>query len=307
MNNPPHAVRPVADLVQIACIWEVTARKLGNIHPYASFPNTSFLDFALSAAAVGACFREPDVRQVGATILRAVEATVAATGQNTNLGMILLLAPLAAVGPAGPLRPGIERVLAKLSRDDAAFAYRAIRMARPGGLGAAAEQDVRNEPTITLLEAMTLAADRDLVARQYATGFADVFEFGLPVLLTAFAKHGSLEAATIDLQLRLMARHADSLIARKNGMAVASDVRQRALRVLDAGGIETAAGRRAGVELDRYLRSDGNRLNPGATADLIAACLFAALRENKVVPSAPFRWEIEDWLQPWRASDSRSA
>lgn len=297
---------PVADLVQVACIWEVTARKLGNVHPYAGFQDTTFLDFALSAAAIAPHFNAPGVHQVGRTILSAVEATVAATGQNTNLGMILLLAPMAAVKLSEPFRPGLDRVLANLSREDAAFAFRAIRTARPGGLGAAPEQDVRDEPTVTLLEAMRLAADRDLIAQQYATGYADVLEFGLPCFVTMFTRLQSIEAAMIDLQLRWMARCPDSLIVRKNGMAVANDVRQRSSRVLELGGIETAEGRLAAIELDRHLRSRGNRLNPGATADMIAACLFAALRENKVVPSTPFRWEVEDWLQSWRTSDSRS-
>ena len=71
---------------------------------------------------------------------------------------------------------------------------------------------------------------------------------------------------------------------------------RRARHVLSLGGIGTPEGRRAGVELDAHLRSDGNKLNPGTTADLVAACLFVALRENKVTPSAPFRWNVPDWL-----------
>ena len=173
----------------------------------------------------------------------------------------------------------------------------AIRLiANPGGLGDAPEQDVRAEPTVTLLEAMKLAADRDMVARQYANGFADVFDFGVPVFVNAFTKFGCVEAAIIDSQLRWLATYPDSLIARKKGIAVAEDVQKRAAEVLSRGGIETPEGRTAGVALDKHLRSDGNRLNPGTTADLITACLFVALRENKVTPSAPFRWDVPDWL-----------
>ena len=172
----------------------------------------------------------------------------------------------------------------------------AIRLANPGGLGDAPEQDVHSEPTVTLLEAMQLAADRDMVARQYANGFADVFDFGVPAFLDAFAKFGCVEAAIIDTQLRWLAAYPDSLIARKNGRAVAEDVQQRAADVLQRGGIETPEGRAAGVALDTHLRSNGNKLNPGTTADLITACLFVALRENKVTPSVPFRWHVPDWL-----------
>jgi triphosphoribosyl-dephospho-CoA synthase len=163
-------------------------------------------------------------------------------------------------------------------------------------LGDAPEQDLRTDPTVTLLEAMKLAADRDMVARQYANNFADVFDFGVPAFVDAFARFGCVEAAIIDSQLRWLAAYPDSLIARKNGTAVASEVQNRAAEVLRLGGLDTPGGRAEGVALDRHLRSDGNRLNPGTTADLITACLFVALRENRVAASAPFRWAVPDWL-----------
>jgi triphosphoribosyl-dephospho-CoA synthase len=194
------------------------------------------------------------------------------------------------------LRDHIRRTLSALSVDDATRVFRAIRLANPGGLGDAPEQDVRSEPTVTLLEAMKLAADRDLIARQYANNYADVFDLGVPAFTDAFARYGNVEAAVIACQLAWMAAFPDSLIARKRGLAVAEDVQQRVQHVLSLGGLDTPEGRRAGVELDAHLRSDGNKLNPGTTADLVAACLFVALRENKVTPSAPFRWNVPDWL-----------
>jgi len=290
----------VEQLAQIACLWEATARKVGNVHRYADFPGTSYLDFILSATAIGRFFSSSWSRHVGHTILLTVEETHAIVGQNTNLGMLLLLAPLIAVPRVislkNPEKTGIDAVLGSLSKRDAQHVYQAIRLANPGGLGEAPEQDVRQEPTVTLLEAMKLAADRDLVARQYANGFADVFDFGTPAFLDAFGRFGCVEAAVIDSQLRWLAAYPDSLIARKNGPAVAEDVRQRAAEVQRLGGIATPEGRRAGVALDKSLRSDGNKLNPGTTADLITACLFVALRENKVTPAAPFRWDVPDWL-----------
>jgi triphosphoribosyl-dephospho-CoA synthase len=286
----------VPELVQVACVWEVTSRKIGNVHPHADFTATGLTDFLLSAVAVNTPFADRCGRGVGLAIWSAVEETQAMIGQNTNLGIILALAPLVAASGAPDLRAGVSSVLARLSVEDAECVYKAIRLANPGGLGAAPEQDVRAEPTVTLLEAMTLAADRDMVARQYANGYADVFDFGVPAFADAFAKFGCIEAAVIDSQLRWLAQYPDSLIARKNGPAVAEDVRERAAAVLRLGGLETPAGRAAGVALDRHLRSDGNKLNPGTTADLITACLFVALRENTVAPSAPFRWTAPDWL-----------
>jgi triphosphoribosyl-dephospho-CoA synthase len=292
----PENVEPTQYQVQTACIWEVMARKVGNVHPGASFSDVGCVSFLLSAAAVAPNFAyHKDFRYIGDTVLAATRRTRAVVGSNTNLGILLLLAPLALAGlPRGRLADVLNEEYCDLYA--AAHVYEAIRLANPGGLGDAPEQDVRTEPTVTLLEAMKLAADRDMVARQYANGFADVFDFGVPAFCDAFAKFGCVEAAIIDSQLRWLATYPDSLIARKKGSAVAEDVQRRAQEVLNLGGIETPEGRFAGVALDRYLRSDGNKLNPGTTADLITACLFVALRENKVSPSAQFRWAAGDWL-----------
>jgi len=283
-----------SEAFQTACVWEVVARKVGNVHRRADFAGTCLTDFLLSAAAAARAFDSAAVNPVGLTIELAARGTREAVGQNTNLGIILLLAPLAAAHRL--TASAVGDVLATLTLDDAVRTYHAIRLANPGGLGDAAEQDVRQRPTVTLLEAMALAADRDLIARQYANGFADVFEMGVPAVLAAVEKFGTVEAAVIDCQLRWLAAFPDSLIARKCGSAVADDVQSRAKNVLARGGLDTAAGRRAGVELDAHLRSDGNRLNPGTVADLVTACLFVALRENKVKSSAPFRWPAPDWL-----------
>lgn len=291
--RPPH----VDLFAEVACIWEVSARKVGNVYPGADFHDCGTVDFLLSAAAVRTIFRWPGHMGTGHTILRATEETRTIVGTNTNLGIILLLAPLVnAVQPVSLFRSAVQVEMDRLSVVDAQKVYHAIRIANPGGLGDAPEQDVRAEPTVTLLEAMKLAADRDMVARQYANGFADVFDFGVPAFVDALAKFGCVEAAIVDSQLRWLAQYPDSLIARKNGPAVAEDVRRRAADVLALGGIAATEGRAAGVALDKHLRSDGNKLNPGTTADLITACLFVALRENKVTPNAPFRWPVADWL-----------
>ncbi len=287
-------MRTTSQLANAACIWEATARKVGNVHRFADYASTSLTDFLLSAAALQHAFEEN--RGVGLSIQRAVEATQELVGQNTNLGIILVLAPLVACDQSVPLRQGISEVLRSLTVEDAERTYHAIRLANPGGLGDAPEQDVHRSPTVTLLEAMKLAAERDQVARQYACDYAGIFDLGVPAFLDGFAQFGCVEAAIVACQLQWLAEFPDSLIARKRGVAIADDVRQRARMVQELGGIATAAGRRAGVALDRHLRSDGNKLNPGTTADLITACLFVALRENKIQPNAPFNWPVNDWL-----------
>ena len=285
-----------AEFCQVACLWEVMARKVGNVHPTAAFATTTATDFLLSALALNAPFADRCGRGVGLAVWAAVEATNELVGQNTNLGIALMMAPLIAASGPHDFREKVNRVLHSLTVEDAEYVYQAIRLANPGGLGDAPEQDVHSEPTVTLLEAMKLAADRDLIARQYANGYADVFDLGVPAFTVAFKKFGCVEAAIIECQLAWMAAFPDSLIARKRGLEIAEEVQTRVQHVQSLGGIGSPAGRRAGVELDAYLRSDGNKLNPGTTADLVAACLFVALRENKVAPSAPFRWNAPDWL-----------
>ncbi|MFO0802231.1 MAG: triphosphoribosyl-dephospho-CoA synthase [Gemmataceae bacterium] len=265
----------VADCIQLACEWEARTRKPGNVHPGASFADTTFDDFMRSAAAI----RDPLTRglPVGEAVLAAVQATRAAIGKNTNLGIVLLLAPLARSS-------ALPHTLASLTLADADATFRAIRLAKPGGLGDAPDQDVAAAPTVTLLEAMMMAADRDLIARQYANGFADIFDFGVPKLAEGFSRYGTVEDAILHSQLGWLAAFPDSLIARKRGNAAAEDVRQRSEAVLASGGI----GTREWFDLDRHLRSDGNALNPGTTADLIAASLFVALREGIVKPDERF-------------------
>ena len=260
---------------QIACIWEATARKAGNVHRYRDFDDCSYLDFLLSAAAISPAMTTACRRRVGVTVLDAVRATRRVVNANTNLGIVLLLAPLASVPLPEELRSGVERVLASLDVEDARGVYEAIRLASPGGLGRASEQDVRDEPTQTLRQVMALAAERDLIARQYANGFAEVFDDGVPALLRGLERTGSIEGAIVFAHLHLLAHHPDTLIARKRGWTEAEEVSRRASAVLEAEGTNFA-------DFDAWLCSEGHTRNPGAAADLVAACLFVALRENTI-------------------------
>src|SRR6185437_12790622 len=149
------------------------------------FASTNLNDFLLSAVAIQTSYADQSDIAVGMSVWNAEKATIDTVGQNTNLGINLLLAPLVAVPDGESLRSGVALVLRQLTIEDADSVYRAIRLANPGGLVDAPEQDVHSSPTVTLLEAMRLAAGRDLIARQYANGFADVFGFGVPAFAEA--------------------------------------------------------------------------------------------------------------------------
>lgn len=275
-------------LAQLACILEATAGKPGNVHPGKPFEDTSHLDFVLSAAAVSPVLDAAGTRPIGATVLDAVRATRSVTEKNTNLGIILLFAPLCSLPPdvlcgAGTpsgraeLERALLRVLGALTRRDAELVYEAIRLAAPGGLGSAPEGDVREEPAGTLIEMMKLARERDLIALQYSNGYHEVLHEGLAALQGAIRAGRSLEEAVILCHLELLARHGDSLILRKRGEVESKEASLRAREVLEAGWPAGMPAVEKLDSLDRWLRAEGNQRNPGACADLTAAALFLAL------------------------------
>ena len=287
----PRDTVAIAGRAQFACVLEASAPKPGNVSPGRPFTDVRYEDFVVSAEAIARPLEGAGRRPLGETIFMAVEATAARTRANTNLGIVLLLAPLARAAvrlldsPASPggtdrlhhLRVEVGRVLSETTVADASRAYRAIRLADPGGLGNAEEQDVATEPTITLLEAMRLAADRDGIAREWATTYETTFEKGVPALLNARADGLALSEAIIETYLTLLAGAPDTHIVRRGGDELAQRVSQLAADTLAAGGVRSEGGRRAIDAMDAELRDPRNLANPGTTADLTAATLFAAL------------------------------
>ncbi|HEX3655231.1 MAG TPA: triphosphoribosyl-dephospho-CoA synthase [Pirellulales bacterium] len=264
----------------LAALWEATAAKPGNVHRGADFEDTTFADFVTSAVAIGPVFEQAAELRLGPLVLAAVEATRAAVATNTNLGMLLLMAPLAMARPGRPLDEEVGRVLGSLDAEDARAAYEAIRLARPGGMGQVESADVMHGTCDDLLEAMRLAAERDLVARQYADGFREVLGFVLPALSAAVGRGWSLNDAIVRVHLQTMHAYPDTLIARKCGPPLAERAARMAGQVLTAGEPGDANYHAALSDLDFWLRSDHHRRNPGTTADLVAAGLLAALREG---------------------------
>lgn len=285
--------RPAADPVSaqaalsatLACLLEVSAEKIGNVTLTQSFADARFEDFVSSALALGPAIGRATPSRVGRTVWDAVAATRRVTRTNTYLGVALLFAPIAAAWKSAgrrSLRHRLAEVLRDLDREDATWVYRAIRQVAPGGLGASREADVRTVPAVTLREAMALAADRDSIALEYVGDYGLTFDVALPALQKGLSRGRPILDAIVDAHLEIVAAVPDTLIARKAGAAVSRDVAARARRVVRAGGRATARGRAALGTLDRYLRSDGNRLNPGTSADLVAAALFVGLLSASV-------------------------
>lgn len=270
-----------ADAFLRACTLDVAVRKPGNVSqasPGHGMQAAQFIDSAKAAA--GALF-EPGAR-VGRRIEGAVRASWAAAGCNTNLGIVLLCAPLAAAAesrPGGSLRQAIEHTLQSLDIDDAAAAFRAISHANPGGLGDAPQQDVHAPPSIGLREAMALAAGRDSIARQYRDGFAELFDIGLAALPPAFSLMADADAreaapAVQGVYLAWLAAWPDSHIVRKHGEAVAHSVMTAA-----QGWQRSESARTCRLDDDTAFAAwdeslKARRINPGTTADLTVATLL---------------------------------
>ena len=281
----PTTADDVASAAQLACLLEASAPKPGNVSPppHTHFHDTRYEHFLASAAAIGPALLLARRRSLGTTVRAACDATARWTRANTNLGIILLLTPLAraALDPrGGTLRGRVARVLRRTTVRDAADVYAAIRLARPGGLGRAETEDVARAPTRALRAVMTLAADRDGVAREYATDYAVTFELGAPTLRRARRDGLSWNDAIVETYLTLLAGDPDTHVARKLGAAAAADISRRSRAVLAAGGVRSSAGRRRTAALDRALRDASNSRNPGTTADLTAAAIFAVLLEG---------------------------
>lgn len=305
----------IAAAFHAACAWDVLAAKPGNVSLASPGHGMAARDFLASAAACAAPLTRPGA-PVGARIEAAVAASWAAVGCNTNLGIVLLCAPLAAAAERLPaaldsappavreaaLREALAAVLAGLDIADAAAAFRAIVRANPGGLGRAEVADVHAPPQLTLREAMALAAPRDRIARGYRDGGAELFDIGLAALAEAgfeagaahaegaalarrpldaaqdapAAASGSRSARAVQrLFLAWLASASDSHIVRKHGEAVAQSVlAQAGAWRVRSGGDPGWAADPAWAQWDRTLKAAS--INPGTSADLVVASLFAA-------------------------------
>jgi triphosphoribosyl-dephospho-CoA synthase len=267
---------------EMACLLEVSADKPGNVTRNKEFNDTSFQDFIISAAAIGPAFRSAASVSVGETILSAIRATRAFVGSNTNLGIVLLLAPLAkAAGPdsSNNLQAAVKPILENLTVEDARKAYEAINLAKPAGMGTSEQHDLSDvKVEITLLQAMEEARERDSLAAEYVSDYNITFGIGLPALRRTLNQGVNLPEAIVQTFLSILSEVPDTLIARKKGITTAQDVSNQASQIIKNGGI--FGDKKEIQKFDCALRDDKHSLNPGTTADLIAAVLFAYLIED---------------------------
>ena len=282
LNSSKRAVL-VSDAIRCACRLDVLADKPGNVSLGSPGHGMTASDF-LRSGAVCAPLLAQVRRGVGSGVLDAMRASIAITNCNTNLGIVLLAAPLARAAMLPDAKVGLRHrlafVLENLTLEDSTHVFAAIRLADPGGLGRAPEQDVAVEPTLALKDVMQLAAGRDRIAYQYVNNFEDVFEIGLPALRAYRERSGSLVCAVTGVYLKMLARHLDSHIVRKHGADKAREVRAAAQALeSDFKACENPATLADELNaFDRKLKKEG--VNPGTSADLTVATVLALLLQH---------------------------
>ncbi|MGM0498755.1 MAG: triphosphoribosyl-dephospho-CoA synthase [Bacillota bacterium] len=285
----------IAQAVQIASLLEASAAKPGNVYPNKSFEDLNYHHFLYSSAAVFPAFLDLDHKSVGEIILEGVKETHSFIKTNTNLGILLLISPLAAayaglrkkdlIDSADSeelkklLQQEINYILKNLTKKDAKLVYQAINYSKAGNLARVEAGDVRDKVKLNLYQAMELAKNRDQIAAEYVSDFSVTFDFAYPVLIKNQKRFSRLDDAIIQTYLEILAEYPDTLIARKWGNDFAVEISKKTKELLDKlENIKKLKVREQEIKrFDKYLRSKKEKINPGTTADFIAAVIFLAI------------------------------
>lgn len=273
----------LSELYRQACEVDVQAFKPGNVSVYADGHDMTVADFRLSARVSAPPICNPDY-SLGEKIYYAVKATREAVGCNTNLGIILLCAPLIQAGsqsyPGLTLRQAVSKIINDTTVEDADWVFKAITLAAPGGLGSADEQDVHEKASVTLLEAMKIASVKDRIALQYATDYQDIFNFLLLRYNTSLKQWGDRNWAAATAYVDMLSQFPDSHIERKYGdqysEMVATKMAQLSVELSKTDNLEQIKPLFFGLDQELKLYD----INPGTTADMIVATVLTAFLED---------------------------
>jgi len=273
----------LSELYRQACEVDVQAFKPGNVSVYADGHDMTVADFRVSAEVSAGPLCNPDY-SLGEKIYYAVKATREAVGCNTNLGIILLCAPLIqAISRKGPeltLRQAVGKVISDTTVEDADWVFKAITLASPGGLGGSDEQDVHEKASVTLTEAMKIAGPKDRVALQYATDYHDIFNFLLLRYNIGLDRWGDRNWAAVLVYADVLSQFPDSHIERKYGDQYSEMIATKMAQLSEE---LSKTDNPAQIKpllfcLDQELKIYG--INPGTTADMIVATVLTAFLED---------------------------
>ncbi len=276
----------LGELYREACEIELQAFKPGNVSVYSTGHDMTVADFRISAEVSAAPLCNSDYC-LGEKIFYAVKNTREAVACNTNLGIILLCAPLMqAISYTHSnltLRQALRQVLKTTTLEDADWVFKAITLASPGGLGGSDEQDVKTQATVTLTEAMQFAAAKDRIALQYVTDYKDIFDFTVLIYYNALSKWGDQGWAVVSVYADLLRQFPDSHIERKYGNQYSEMVASK-MTLLSEELSKTKNPERIMpllYSMDQELKSRG--VNPGTAADITVATVLTAFLEDLLV------------------------
>ena len=276
------AQKQLIEAYKQACKVDVEAFKPGNVSVYSEGHDMTVADFILSAEVSASAMTNPDF-SLGQKIYHAVKATRAAVACNTNLGILLLCAPVCQAyyqkKKGQDLRSALTLVLRNTTQDDADWVFKAITLAAPGGLGESSEQDVTETAAVTLTEAMRIASERDRIARQYITNYKDIFDFAILRYNSSLVEYDDSTWAAVSVYTGLLSQFPDSHIERKYGDKYTGWVLEQMITV-DNALVNTDTPEQFIPmlhEVDRMFKEKS--INPGTTADLTVATVFIILVE----------------------------
>lgn len=277
MNN-------LEQLYKEACEVELQAFKPGNVSVFADGHDMSVEDFRKSYEVSAPPLCEKNY-SLGEKIFYATKATRDAVGCNTNLGIILLCAPLIHAMQKYPnlkLHDGLEKILNSTTIEDANWAFQAISLAKPGGLGEVQKQDVSQNATVSLQEAMRLACDKDRIALQYVSDYKDIFDCGVLSYTHAFNRWQKKSWAAVAVYANLLCQFPDSHIERKFGSRYSARVKKMMLQLSDELSItdDPEQVKPLLYQMDTELKSHG--LNPGTSADLTVTTVLTVFLESSL-------------------------
>ncbi|PXF50584.1 MAG: triphosphoribosyl-dephospho-CoA synthase [Candidatus Methanophagaceae archaeon] len=282
----------VARSAQLALLLEVSAYpKPGNVDRTHDFIDTSYEQFLASSVAVYPVLREAAMRKgrgVGELIRKGVEESVKwQHGGNTHFGALLLLIPLAMAAGASDscatpvLKYRASEIMRNTDVEDAIELYRAFPVAKVRVRRDVAELDVMNEASLeeirnkqlSLFDILSISAPYDLISRELVGGFEKSFRYAALIADFIRDKRLQLNDAITHAYLNLLAEEEDTFVKMKFGADKSRYVKERAKGIVDRG-----YRREELEEFDHELIKAG--INPGSSADLIAAALFIAILQG---------------------------
>ena len=285
----------IAKIAQIASALEVSGYpKPGNVHRTRDYSDMVFEDFIISGIVIGDTIREActdvdvDNPKLGKYILQAVAETDKWIKNNTNLGIVMMITPIAVAAAISDsfddIRENVKVVMGNTSVDDACDLYDAINIADAGGMGDQDEYDVASdnaknelrENSQTMYDVLKISAPWDMLAREMTSDMPAVFEIGYPTYHELTQEKSKNEACVLTF-LTILSQVPDTLISRKYGSDEALKVSMMVRDLLNLRDEPDFAEKLK--EFDDFLFK--NKLNPGTTADLTAASIFVSyLKSN---------------------------